>query len=440
MVTLCLVRSLVLGATLAGLAGCQTPTAPTEPPGPRLVMQRYVERLQLNGSLDLEDPDWRARLPPPPGTSFDERRDYSWVVNTSLGSFTVRLFSDVAPRHVANIVYMSELGYYEGLYFHHVESELMVYGGGLRPDRESDPGTVYTVGETPLKEVGFDRPGRVAMVRRDGGSLGGRFLVTLEETTWLDGDHAVIGQVVEGLDTVRRLGRSVEQGEPEAARIDSTRILVTPSTLEQVRLHIARLSGMGLLDRSREDWRSVLLPDPPRLKPAVGKSFTWHIETSEGPMEVLLFAEEAPRHVVNVLYLSELGYYDGLFFHRVIPGFMAQGGGMAWKRGGAAPGYAFLQERSVSHDRPYRVAMVADSVWLSVGGQFFVTYAATPWLDELNTVFGQVVAGSRTLRRIETYGSPSGATSRPVTIVSTRVDESNAGSRSLLEGPGGELP
>ena len=123
------------------------------------------------------------------------------------------------------------------------------------------------------------------------------------------------------------------------------------------------------------------------------KRYTATIKTDDGDVVIELFADKAPRTVNNFVFLSREGYYDGVTFHRVIHGFMAQGGDPTGTgRGG--PGYKFDDEfhPSLRHDKPGILSM-ANAGPGTNGSQFFITYVATPHLDDRHTVFGRVIQG-----------------------------------------------
>jgi cyclophilin family peptidyl-prolyl cis-trans isomerase len=130
------------------------------------------------------------------------------------------------------------------------------------------------------------------------------------------------------------------------------------------------------------------------------KRYTATISTGKGDFVVELFADKAPRTVNNFVFLARDGYYDGVTFHRVIPGFMAQGGDPTGSgRGG--PGYQFDDEfhPSLKHDQPGILSM-ANAGPGTNGSQFFITFAATPHLDGKHTVFGRVIEGMEVVRSI----------------------------------------
>jgi cyclophilin family peptidyl-prolyl cis-trans isomerase len=132
---------------------------------------------------------------------------------------------------------------------------------------------------------------------------------------------------------------------------------------------------------------------PPEMTIDPSQRYTATISTDAGDIVIELFAEKAPATVNNFVFLAREGFYDGTTFHRVIKGFMAQGGDPTGSgRGG--PGYRFADEFSpeLRHDAPGVLSM-ANAGPDTNGSQFFITHAATPHLDDRHAVFGRVVEG-----------------------------------------------
>jgi cyclophilin family peptidyl-prolyl cis-trans isomerase len=117
-------------------------------------------------------------------------------------------------------------------------------------------------------------------------------------------------------------------------------------------------------------------------------------------VRIRLFAEEAPETVNNFVFLAREGYFDGTTFHRVIEGFMTQGGDPTGT-GTGGPGYSIPDEfhPSLRHDRPGVLSM-ANRGPNTGGSQFFITHVATPWLDDRHAVFGEVVDGMEVVNAI----------------------------------------
>tara|TARA_B100000809_G_scaffold46158_1_gene40543 strand:- start:2088 stop:2678 length:591 start_codon:yes stop_codon:yes gene_type:complete len=174
------------------------------------------------------------------------------------------------------------------------------------------------------------------------------------------------------------------------------------------------------IDTSDGGWKTKL-PAPPLLPFDADKSYYWDVETNKGSLKIKLWPHIAPQHVSSTIYLTTLGFYDDLSFHRVIKGFMAQGG-CPEGRGTGGPGFQYDGELSpeARHDRPGLLSM-ANSGPGTDGSQFFLTFVATPWLDGNHTLFGEVVEGKETLTELEVAGSESGDISEPLGMTTCSI-------------------
>jgi peptidyl-prolyl cis-trans isomerase A (cyclophilin A) len=164
-----------------------------------------------------------------------------------------------------------------------------------------------------------------------------------------------------------------------------------------------------------------------------------HFTTSEGNFTARLFDAETPNTVANFTGLADGSkqwtdprtgrkvndpYFNGTIFHRVIEGFMIQGGDPLGQ-GTGGPGYTFADEfdKKLRHSKAGMLSM-ANRGPNTNGGQFFITLAATPWLDDKHSIFGEVVEGMDVVKRIGSTATskPGDRPLKPITIESVTVE------------------
>ncbi len=124
-------------------------------------------------------------------------------------------------------------------------------------------------------------------------------------------------------------------------------------------------------------------------------------DTNMGEFEIELFEDKAPITTKNFIDLAQEGFYDGVIFHRIIDGFMIQGGDPTGT-GMGGPGYTIEDEFTpeLTHESEGILSMANTGRPHTGGSQFFITLAATPWLDGHHTVFGKVIKGMEVVREI----------------------------------------
>ncbi len=139
------------------------------------------------------------------------------------------------------------------------------------------------------------------------------------------------------------------------------------------------------------------------------------IETTKGTIVLELYQDKAPKTVANFVTLAKKSFYDGIIFHRVIPGFMIQTGDPTGT-GTGGPGYTFADEfgPGLKHTGTGTVSM-ANAGPNTNGSQFFITLAATPWLDGKHSIFGRVIEGQSVVDAIA--AAPRNANDRPLSEV-----------------------
>ncbi|WP_346355516.1 peptidylprolyl isomerase [Azotosporobacter soli] len=128
------------------------------------------------------------------------------VFETSKGTFKVELNADKAPQTVNNFVSLSRKGFYDGLIFHRVIDGFMIQGGDPKGNGTGGPG--YSIPDEFSKDLRHSGAGILSMANAGPNSGGSQFFITLAPTPWLDGKHAVFGNVSEGLDVVKMIGKA----------------------------------------------------------------------------------------------------------------------------------------------------------------------------------------------------------------------------------------
>src|SRR5205807_5682734 len=138
---------------------------------------------------------------------------------------------------------------------------------------------------------------------------------------------------------------------------------------------------------------------PPKMTIDTNKTYTATIDTAEGPITLELYPKDAPQHVNSWVFLAREGFYDGVIFHRVIPGFMIQGGDPTGT-GTGGPGYHLKAEfNDTKHERGVlSMGRAADPD--SAGSQFFIMHGNVPHLDNKYTAFGKVIEGMDVVDKI----------------------------------------
>ena len=166
--------------------------------------------------------------------------------------------------------------------------------------------------------------------------------------------------------------------------------------------------------------------DAPQQVIREGADYVATITLASGEKVVVdLYPEAAPITVNNFVFLACQGFYDGLTFHRVLPGFVAQGGDPTGT-GGSGPGYTIAHEadNGVPFDRAGLISMAHRSMPNTTGSQFFITYAPTPQLDELFTVFGEVTEGMDAIEGLTPRDPQVNPSAPPGDVIeSIRVEE-----------------
>lgn len=161
-----------------------------------------------------------------PPTVIDATKTYEAVINTSQGAMRLRLFADQAPLTVNNFVYLAQQGFYDATIFHRVLEDFMAQAGDPTGTGTGGPG--YQFEDETDNGLTFDRRGLLAMANAGPSTNGSQFFITFVPTPWLDGNHTIFGELIEGDDVLAslRLRDPADRNAP-ADTIDSIEIFAS---------------------------------------------------------------------------------------------------------------------------------------------------------------------------------------------------------------------
>jgi peptidyl-prolyl cis-trans isomerase B (cyclophilin B) len=341
----------------------------------------------------VADQGARTQKPGPPRDTFftsalppAEIQNKQAVLETSYGTIVFDLLSDAAPNHVAHFITRARERAYDGTTFHRVIAMGIIQGGD---PLSKDPGQTEKYGQGGLGVLRFEANrekhtrGAVSAVlvpgQRD--SAGSQFFIAITDQPALDGQYTVFARVVEGIGVAQKISTVAAD-----ATVPHERIEIKVVTIRD---------------------RPAPVPVPFVSDPAeeLGRHRAV-LETAMGNITFEFFPDRAPNHVRQFLRLATTGVYDGTAFHRVVPGFVIQGGYMPSRR---EP----LEERQQAYVEPLQpefnatvhdrgiVSMARGAEPASATSSFFIVLAPTPALDGQYTAFGRVVDGMDVVANIE---------------------------------------
>jgi peptidyl-prolyl cis-trans isomerase B (cyclophilin B) len=353
-----------------------------------------------------------APAPPPRSTFFtsalppSELRNKQAVLETTLGTIVIDLLPEAAPNHVAHFITRAREGAYDGTTFHRVVTNGIIQGGD---PLSKDPAQAAKYGTGGLNELRFEgnsekhTRGAVSAVlvpgNRDSG--GAQFFISVTDQPALNGQYTVFGRVTDGINVAQKISTA-----PATANIPTERIEIRKVTI-----------------------RDTPAPAPEPFVSASAEEMARQrvvFETSLGNFTVELFPDRAPNHVRQFLRLAAAGVYDGTAFHRVVPGFVTQGGYLATRK---EP----LDERQQSyvrtlqpefndmkHDRGI-LSMARGTELASATTSFFIVLGPADSLDGKYTAFGRVVDGMDVVEKMEVVTLEGETPTKRIDVIRARV-------------------
>jgi cyclophilin family peptidyl-prolyl cis-trans isomerase len=314
-----------------------------------------------------------------------QSNDLEAVVETDLGTFRFEFAPDKAPKHVEQFVTLARKGYYDGSAFFRVVQYGIIQGGDPLLKDPKTPKNLWGTGGLNLLPGEFSdlkhERGVVSTVRipNKPDSDGAQFFVCVTPQAALDGQYSAFGRVTEGMDVVEKISR-VPAGENALA---DKPVRIVKVTLEKKKVE-------PFLNATPDEMRKTVT-----------------LKTTLGNIKIKMEPDWAPNHVRNFLKLTSTGWYNGTVFHRVIPGFVVQGGMAEGRAGGDAhPADRWVKplkgefRSDVKHARGI-VSMARTDDPDSATTSFFLMLGAAPHLDGQYSAFGRVIEGMEVLDAFE---------------------------------------
>lgn len=326
-----------------------------------------------------------AQAPPTEATVTPEQAaELEAVITTELGVIRFEFLADKAPKHVQQFIKLARAGFYDGSAFHRVYSRGLIQGGDPLLKDPKTPRERWGTGALNQLPDEFNDTkhvrGIVSTVRIPGkpNSDGAQFFVCASPQTSLDGQFSAFGRVTEGIDVVDRIS---------LAPVDSNQLTLTPVRITSIKIERKKVEPFK--DATVEEMRREVL-----------------LRTNLGEMTVEMDPQLAPETVRNFLKLVESGWYDHTVFHRLVPGFVVQGGmGANRTTGPTHPADKWVHNLKPEFSKENHVrgvlSMARGMELDSANTSFFIVLGNAPHLDGKYTIFGKVTAGFDTLERIE---------------------------------------
>jgi cyclophilin family peptidyl-prolyl cis-trans isomerase len=384
-----MIREPVNGRTIGPLAGRSLDCRPGGRNGRVLRLLALAAWICcLAGPGAFAQPPRKKNAPLPgaePPVSVEEAAKLEAVMMTDLGAIRFEFFPDKAPKHVQLFIKNARAGFYHGSAFHRVIPRGLIQGGdpvlkGEKSSRSSWGTGALNLLPDEFSDVKHVR-GTVSAVRIPGkqNSGGAQFFICASTQSALDGQYSAFGQVTEGIEVVDLISQ---------VEVDAEQKTINPVRIVSIKIEPKREEPFK--DAGIDELRKEVI-----------------LRTSLGEITVALDPELAPEHARNFLKLVQTGWYDQTAFHRIVPGFVVQGG-LGQTRAGQRPHYADKWVRNLkaefSQTRKHLrgvLSMARTDDPNSALTSFFLMLAPAPSLDGKYSIFGKVVDGLETLDRIE---------------------------------------
>lgn len=325
---------------------------------------------------------------------------------TDAGTFRFEFAADKAPKHVQQFLKLAREGYYDGSAFFRVVANGIIQGGDPLLKNPKTARTLWGSGGLNLL------PGEISDLKHERGvvstvripnkpdSDGAQFFVCIYPQPPLDGQFSAFGRVTEGMDVVEKISQAPLGPDGMAEKP----VRINKVTIEKKKVE-------PYLNAKLDDLRKTVV-----------------LKTTLGTLKIQMEPDWAPNHVRNFLKLVSTGWYDGTAFHRLIPGFMAQGGLPESRVGSPThPADRWVHplqgefRADLKHERGI-VSMARTDDPNSATTSFFLMLGPAPHLDGKYSAFGRVVAGMEVLDAFEKEEVNGETPKRRIELISATVE------------------
>jgi peptidyl-prolyl cis-trans isomerase B (cyclophilin B) len=350
----------------------------------------------------------RAGAPSTTTLTTAEMANKQAIVNTAAGEFVIDLRPDLAPNHVGYFMKLAREGAYTKTVFHRVV-RLGIIQGGDPISKDPRKAKLYGTGglgvlKAEVSGEKFTR-GAVGAVLQPGrpDSAGAQFFICVSDQPALDGKYTLFGRIAEGMDVVQKISEAPANanGQPDS------RIEIVSVTI-----------------------RDTPPPEPEPFSTETPEQLAQYravLDTSAGAIALEFFPDRAPEHVRSFLRLADAGAFDGTAFHRVVRGFVIQGGSLH-TRGPLTDAQQKLvrplqpEFNDTKHTKGI-LSMARGDDPASALTSFFIVTGDAPSLDGKYTVFGRVVEGIDVVEAIEAATVNGEAPAERIEVRSVKVQK-----------------
>jgi cyclophilin family peptidyl-prolyl cis-trans isomerase len=333
--------------------------------------------------------------------------DLEAVVTTGMGTFRFEFAPEAAPKHVEHFIELARQGYYNGSAFHRTVAWGIIQGGDPLLKDPKTPRNLWGSGGLNQLAPEFSamkhERGVVSTVSIPGkpNSDGAQFFVCIAPQPPLDGKFSAFGRVTEGMDVVEK----ISQSPVDAAGLAESPVRIVKVTIEKKKTE-------PFVDAKPDELRKTVT-----------------LRTTLGTLRIKMEPDWAPEQVRNFLKLTATGWYDGTAFHRIVKGFVAQGGmGNTRPNGAAHPADRWVRplkgefRDDVKHTRGI-VSMARGDDPNSATTSFFLMLGDAPHLDGKYSAFGRIVEGMEVLAAFEKEEVDGETPKRRLEIIEATIDK-----------------